>query len=348
MRHADWSDDHSSIRLTRDQRDRASQRRGTRRPSRTTRLMIARSLALLSLALPARALVAQRPTTSAPITLPATHAQTLRSAVNGREYHIAVALPLGYRETGDTTRYPVLYVLDGGAHLPLLASMFRLTNRSGRSGDVILVGIGYYPSGAFTPTPPGQVPGRNVDYTTPPFPARPAASGDTTTPAWIPGAPAFLRVLRDEVIPLVERRYRTTSDRALHGHSFGGLFATYVLFEDPDLFSRYAIMSPAYWWDGESAFARETAFRRRSSSLPKQVYLGVGGLEGPGMVGLMWRMAAALCSGVRARSYEGLRLTAEVIPDEHHGSAAVFARPLRAFYPPYQPVTPREDACRSL
>lgn len=282
-----------------------------------------------------------------PITLPATQALRLRSAVNGREYHVDVALPLGYRASGDTTRYPVLYVLDGGAHLPLLASMFRLTNRGGRTGDVILVGVGYYPAGAFTPVPRGQVPGRNVDYTTPPF-RSPSAPADTAKPPWAPGAPEFLRVLKEEVIPLVERRYRTTSDRGLHGHSFGGLFATYVLFEDPDLFSRYAIMSPSYWWDGESMFAREAAFRRRRSSLPKQVYFGVGGLEGPGMIGLMWRMVSALCNGVSSGSYAGLKLTADVIPDEHHGSAVVFGRPLKSFYPPYQPATPREDACRGL
>src|SRR5687768_12984642 len=64
-------------------------------------------------------------------TLPNTEVHALRSRVNGREYHLAVALPMRYRDAGaDTMRYPVLYVLDGGAHLPLFASMFRLTNRS--------------------------------------------------------------------------------------------------------------------------------------------------------------------------------------------------------------------------
>ena len=51
---------------------------------------------------------------------------------------------------------------------------------------------------------------------------------------------------------------------------------------------------------------------------------------------------------MRAGSYQGLALTAEVIPDEHHESAVLFGRPLGAFYPPYAPPTPRGEACRGL
>jgi predicted alpha/beta superfamily hydrolase len=287
------------------------------------------------------------PETPPPVTLPATHIRVLRSAVNGREYHIAVALPMNYdmARGANTTRYPVLYVLDGGAHLPLLASMFRLSNRGGKTGDVILVGIGYYPPGAFPRPVPGQVPARNVDYSPPPFRSAGTQRADGSAPPWPAGAPAFHQVLRDEIIPWVERTYRTTTDRGLHGHSLGGLFATYVLFEDPDLFSRYAIMSPSYWWDSESMYAREAEFRTRRTSLPKQVFIGVGGLEGPAIVGGMWRMVSALCVGLKAGSYQGLSLAAEVIPDEHHGSAVLFGRPLRAFYPPYETGTASQDIC---
>ncbi|MDF1505417.1 alpha/beta hydrolase-fold protein [Roseisolibacter sp. H3M3-2] len=292
-------------------------------------------------ALLALLLAAAAPATAQEITLPQTRTHVLRSAVNGEDYHLAVALPMGYR-AADTTRYPVLYVLDGGAHLPLLASMFRLTNRGGR-GDVLLVGVGYYPPGAFPRAVPGQTPRRNVDYS----PPRPAGARDTAPLPWPARAPDFHRILKEEILPFVERTYRTTGDRALHGHSLGGLFATYVLFEDPDLFARYAIVSPSYWWDGGSAFAREAAFRATRTSLPKQVFLGVGGLEGPDQVAGMWRMTAALCAGRRAGAYAGLTITAEVIPDEHHGSATLFGRPLRAFYPPYATDGARADPCVS-
>jgi hypothetical protein len=284
-----------------------------------------------------------------PVTLPNTRTHVLRSTINGQEYHIAVALPLGHRggSAADTARYPVLYVLDGGAHLPLLASMFRLTNRSGATGDVILVGVGYYPPGAFPRAVPGQTPRRNVDYSPPRLASPGAGTGDTTALPWPAQAPDFLRVLRDEIIPLVDRTYPTSARRALHGHSLGGLFATYVLFEEPELFDRYAIVSPSYWWDGGSMFAREAAFRARRTSLSKEIFLGVGALEGPDQIAGMWRMTAALCAGRRAGPYRGLEITAEVIPGEHHGSALLFGRALRAFYPPYPVDSGRTDVCAS-
>jgi hypothetical protein len=318
---------------------------------------IVRALAPLLLALgwPAHAATAQRSPRPAPesepspVTLPNTRTHVLRSTINGEDYHIAVALPLGHRagSAADTVRYPVLYVLDGGAHLPLLASMFRLTNRSGATGNVILVGVGYYPPGAFPRPVPGRTPRRNVDYSPPRHASSAAGAGDTTALPWPARAPDFLRVLKDEIIPLIDRTYPTSADRGLHGHSLGGLFATYVLFEDPDLFDRYAIVSPSYWWDGGSMFAREAAFRARRTSLPKQIFLGVGALEGPDQVAGMWRMAAALCAGRRAGAYRGLEIAAEVIPDEHHGSAVLFGRALRAFYPPYPVDAGRADVCAS-
>jgi len=304
------------------------------------------AVALLAACLPASTAAAPRAApVPPPVTLPRTETHVLRSAINGREYHIAVALPPGAAAgPADTTRHPVLYVLDGGAHLPLLASMLRLTNRSGATGNVILVGVGYYAPQDFQPAVPGQPSPRSVDYSPPPLPPAPGA-GATTAPPWTPDAPAFLRVLREEVIPFVERTYRTTTERALHGHSLGGLFATYALFEDPDLFDRYAIMSPYYQWDDGSIFARESAFRARRDGLPKQVYLAVGGLEGPEYRAGMWRMVAALCAGRRAGDYAGLRVSAEVIPDEHHNSAAIFGRSLKALFPPYAPPEPAPDPC---
>jgi predicted alpha/beta superfamily hydrolase len=44
------------------------------------------------------------------------------------------------------------------------------------------------------------------------------------------GAAAFLRVFLDELIPDIERTYRTNGDRTYIGYSLGGLFGAYALF----------------------------------------------------------------------------------------------------------------------
>lgn len=288
-----------------------------------------------------------------PIALPGVRSHTLRSAINGRTYHLTVALPFGYRERAagagaDTMRYPVLYLLDGEMELPLFASMLRLSHR-GTSGNVILVGVGYAPIYTGGP-PPGAdgVPFRKIDYTPPRFrpPGAPLAR-NLGPEGSFGGAPAFLRVLREEILPLVDRTYRTGTDRALHGHSLGGLFATYALFEDPDLFSRYAITSPSYWWDDEAVFLREEAFKSRRSGrgLPKQVFLGVGGEEGASMLGGVWRMADRFCYGREGGDYRGLRIRIETWTDEVHASSVGFSRVLRALYPPGTDVAPETTGC---
>jgi predicted alpha/beta superfamily hydrolase len=59
------------------------------------------------------------------------------------------------------------------------------------------------------------------------------------------GAPAFLDFLEHELIPFIDRTYRTnTSDRGLLGHSLGGLFALYALEQRPRCFSELSPQAP--------------------------------------------------------------------------------------------------------
>src|ERR1700730_10304897 len=69
------------------------------------------------------------------------------------------------------------------------------------------------------------------------------------------GAAAFLDFLEYELIPFVDRTYRTIpSDRGLLGHSHGGLFAIYALEQQPALFQRIVAASPALSWDNRLLF----------------------------------------------------------------------------------------------
>jgi len=82
------------------------------------------------------------------------------------------------------------------------------------------------------------------------------------------GAAAFLDFLEKEIIPLVDRTYRTVpTDRALLGHSYGGLFALYALVERPGLFQRIIAASPAAGWDHDLLIkaAREKLGNLRTS-----------------------------------------------------------------------------------
>lgn len=266
---------------------------------------------------------------SGAVSLAFSHQFDFRSTINHVDYRVMVTLPVAYGAASDTTHYPVLYILDGNDLLPLATEADRL-GRFGRPHigtfqDVIMVGVGY-PVASYAQT----LRQREHDYTPTPF-------DSTTNPpgccsgAPVGGGPALLQVLKDEIIPRIERTYRTSTDRGILGHSYGGLFATYALFAAPDLFDRYAILSPAYWWDGGVMFQREAAFAKDRSTLNKRVFLSVGGMESDSlMVAPLQAMGAAL----RSRSYQGLALQTVVFPAEYHGSVlpAAISRALRFLF----------------
>ena len=53
-------------------------------------------------------------------------------------------------------------------------------------------------------------------------------------------------------MPYIESHYSTDTVKTIVGQSLGGLFATEILFEKPEMFTNYLIVSPSLWWDNES------------------------------------------------------------------------------------------------
>ena len=163
--------------------------------------------------------------TTPAVTLTGTAHHKLASATIGQTYDLFVSLPDGYATSGKS--YPVLYVLDGW-HFPLLAFLQNNNIYSERMPPVIMVNIGH-----------GQgvnpMPLRARDFTPTHLAEEPTSGGGS----------AFLAFLEHDIIPFVERTYRTIpSDRGLLGHSLGGLFALYALEERPGLFQRIVAASP--------------------------------------------------------------------------------------------------------
>jgi predicted alpha/beta superfamily hydrolase len=136
---------------------------------------------------------------------------------------------------------------------------------------------------------------------------RPVPNGD---------AGNFHKFIRDELIPFVEKTYRADSARRiLAGHSYGGLFALFGMFETPDLFNTLIIGSPTLSYGNRFTFQQEEAFAKEHWKLPAKVYLYVGELEES--VDTL-HLAAVL----QSRNYEGLSLVTHVLPDQNHCEAA--------------------------
>jgi predicted alpha/beta superfamily hydrolase len=148
---------------------------------------------------------------------------SIRSAVLNEARSLSIYLPDDYHIS--TARYPVLYVLDGGAYAAYVAETVRLLAFQRDIPPLIVVGI----------------PNTNRVRDFSPFPlANSPGSG---------GADAFLRFLSEELIPHMDAHYRTETYRILFGHSLGGSFTVYALFAQPTVFQAGLAVSPALYSD---------------------------------------------------------------------------------------------------
>lgn len=262
----------------------------------------------------------QPPRTYPPVIISDTEVRPLSSKiVAGMEYLIYIALPRGYESS--PAHYPTLYFLDAWSQFGLLVQTYWVLRCSYLIPPLVLVGIAYE----------GDVADynryRSRDYL--PRPVSPDRANPTATGSR--GAPEFVQCFRDEFIPLVEAEYRVDpSDRTLVGDSFGGLFGAYALFNAPDLFNRYLLVSPTTWWDGWTIMKDEEHYAASNDDLPARVFLSVGSDEGAGLTESWERLRDALVG----RKYPGLQLTAVKFEGESHMSVipAAYSRGLRVLF----------------
>lgn len=269
--------------------------------------------------------------TPTPAAILASEVRTIQSSHNGRTYRITISLPLGYGAASGEAwpfndrpeRWPVVYVLDGNWYAGLVTDTIRPMCWCGSTTDAIVVGIGY-------PEDPDPIEAfrisftrRNQDLT----PVRDEAEEQSMEKRFqrpVPSGDAggFLRFIQHELIPLIEQEYRADpSRRVLLGHSYGGLFGLFTLFEAPGLFDTFILGSPTLVYGERFLFRLESAFHPAHRRLPARVYLFAAEneefLEDTTLSDTI-RLAAIL----QGRAYEGFSLVKHIFADQNHCEVA--------------------------
>lgn len=261
------------------------------------------------------------------VVLAETVAHQISVAGSNRQYPVWVSLPASYASQPEK-HYPVLFVTDAQWSFAMLHGIRNLMGRgNNRFAEFILVGLPPQDglssrdsrSRDYTPTDPRQRAGFDPD--------------DYEAPQY-GQADAWREVIEQQVFPLVAANYRADmSQRAYAGHSYGGLFGSYVLLTRPDMFHTYILGSPSLWFDQGEIFRIEQASAAQraqagNNTLPARVRMYIGGWERPGheprsygpdgkdMVGDVKRFADVL----QGRGYAGLSVDYRVIDGEDHGS----------------------------
>jgi uncharacterized protein len=249
----------------------------------------------------------------------------MQSTHAGRVYEIRISLPYAHGQPenrwpfNESSTWPTIYLLDANIYFGMVTEIVRSMHWCGSTTDAIVVGIAYPevpdPREAwweqfarratdFTPVPDEQQNQEISDIT-----KRPTVTGD---------ASIFHDFIKHELIPLVEKEYQgEPSRRILAGHSFGGLFATYALLKEPELFDTYVINSPSLSYGDRFMFRQEKKFAEDHKTLKAKAYISMGEYEegvNDTMLSDMLRFVAVL----EGRSYEELALTKQIFMGLNH------------------------------
>jgi uncharacterized protein len=237
---------------------------------------------------------------------------TIESKILNETRRINVYMPPGYAESPGA-RLPVLYMPDGGIAEDFLhvAGLVQVSVGNGTMRPFLLVGV--------------ENTQRRRDMTGPT-----ESVEDKKIAPRVGGSEAFRRFFRDELMPQVKSRYRTTGETAIVGESLAGLFVLETFLLEPDLFDTYLAFDPSLWWNNRKLVNDAAKRLAARPGLQKTLYFAISGESG--IADVTERLATIL--GKNAP--RGVRWHYEKMPDEKH-STIYHPAALKAFRVLFKP-----------
>ena len=214
---------------------------------------------------------------------------------------IWIHTPPEYNTSSD--RYPVLYLLDGGSHFKYVSEMVDYLSgfESNYISKMIVVAI------------PNTDRGRDF---TPTFNLKENREASVDN-----GAEKFLGFIKDELVPYIDKTYRTQPYRILEAHSLGGLFGIYANETSPDLFQASIIISPALTGgeNKEKVMKDFVSYLKGNGDVQKKFFITIGS-EGTQAVDLLTKQ-------LKAYTTKSFQWSFKQYSDENH-----FSVPYKSMY----------------
>src|SRR4030095_1528463 len=202
----------------------------------------------------------------------------------GEDYTLYVLRTAAY----DTSKIqlPVLYMTDGDWNMTVAMNCFSMLRQDYETREPLIVGIGY-----------GK--GKNQRFR------------DLNPQT---GGPTFLNFIEKEVIPFIDRKYRTAKERSIYGYSMGCMFTTYILFNHPGLFDMVFIGAPGN--NGQQLMPSAREYFKDHKELKGKVFLGVGSYENE-----VVRNIDSFKNYLLSQKSPGLTIRTDITPGAGHGAA---------------------------
>jgi predicted alpha/beta superfamily hydrolase len=245
----------------------------------------------------------------------------IQSSALSEKRILNIYLPEGYKKN-DTTKYPVVYLLDGSADEDFIhiVGLYQFNNFPwiARVPASIIIGIASVD--------------RRRDFTYPTTIEKDKLKYPTTGKS-----SQFISFLERELQPFIEKKYRANSSKTIIGQSLGGLLVTEILLTKASLFTKYIIVSPSLWWDNGSLLKRSSEILLAEFNDKVDVYIGVGkeGLVPGDNPRVMEVDANLLAEKIKATKSKTVNVYFDYLPNEDHATIlhpAIF-NALRVLYP---------------
>lgn len=242
---------------------------------------------------------------------------TIDSKVLNETRRINVYMPPGYAESPGA-RLPVLYMPDGGIAEDFLhvAGLVQVSVGNATMRPFLLVGV--------------ENTQRRRDMTGPT-----ENEDDKKIAPRVGGSGAFRRFFRDELMPQVKARYRTTGETAIVGESLAGLFVLETFLLEPELFDTYLAFDPSLWWNNQKLVNGAGQQLAARPGLKKTLYFATSGDSG------LAPTAQRLATTLGKSAPPGISWHYETMPDEKH-STIYHPAALKAFRAVFKPETKKQ------
>lgn len=175
----------------------------------------------------------------------------IHSEILNDDINLQIHLPDTYAHSNDFN-YPVLIVLDGSTQFEHVAANVGFLSTYAIIPEMITVGVSSdQRMKYFTPT--------QIDKFK-------DSSG---------GAEQFRQFLEQELLSTLGKKYRTSDYQILTGHSFAGLFTSYVAMTPNSQFDAVISISPSLWWDSDWLVLKSAELLQAKRAKPLRWFLSM-------------------------------------------------------------------------
>ena len=229
----------------------------------------------------------------------------IKSNILDEERTCLISLPDSYNNSSEVDKkYPVIILLDGYTHFKTASGIVHFMssnrNRNNLMPESIIIAI--------------ENVDRERDFT--------VTKIKTKRPNNMGGGRIFLNFIEKELVPYIDKKYKTEPFRTLVGHSLGGLLTLNSYMDENSLFNAYISIDPSIWWSEE--MMKNKVDSTSSISLDKKLYIATAN-QGEANYERNKQRHDSLYTLITKKSDKPLNIEIEYFEKENHRSVPLVA-----------------------